>query len=189
MLYVWKQLTKKALLVDVCVGCEPFRRQRLDENAWQELREEYPDVATCCVTADTGFEHHKSIPVAKWVRLRYAKLRNPVRVTVVRNQKKTYLQMVEQWGKFPSAQFRQCTSDLKRGPIEKYIRNIRTLPHKVVINCVGIRAQESQNRARQSAWSVNQAHNRRLVASVFVLSDDTKARRRRREMFSRFVVR
>jgi hypothetical protein len=32
---------------------------------------------------------------------------------VVRNPKRTYLELVEQRGMFPSAQFRQCTSDLK----------------------------------------------------------------------------
>lgn len=35
---------------------------------------------------------------------------------------KTFLGMVERRGKWPSAQHRQCTSDLKRGPIEKFIR-------------------------------------------------------------------
>lgn len=32
---------------------------------------------------------------------------------------KTFLEMVEKRGKFPSAAYRQCTSDLKRGPISK----------------------------------------------------------------------
>lgn len=58
---------------------------------------------------------------------------------VVRNPNKTYLEMVRARGKFPSAQFRQCTSDLKRGPIQKFIRR---LPYQVLINCMGLRAQE-----------------------------------------------
>ena len=37
---------------------------------------------------------------------------------------KTFFEMVERRQKFPSPQYRQCTSDLKRGPIEKQIRAI-----------------------------------------------------------------
>jgi len=69
---------------------------------------------------------------------------------VIRNPNKTYLEMVRRRGKFPSAQFRQCTSDLKRGPVQKFIRQ---LPHRVLINCMGMRAQESAQRARQEPWS------------------------------------
>jgi len=64
------------------------------------LREEYPDVETICVTADTGFEHRKPIPAAEWVKMRCASLANPVPVVVVRNAKKTYLEMVERRGNF-----------------------------------------------------------------------------------------
>ncbi len=67
-----------------------------------------------------------------------------------RNPNKTYLEMVCARGKFPSAHFRQCTSDLKRDPIHKFIRQ---LPHPVLINCVGMRPQESAQRARQEPWS------------------------------------
>ena len=73
-------------------------------------------------------------------------------LTVVRNAKRTYLEMVEQRGMFPSPQFRQCTSDLKRGPIEKFIRS---LPHRLVVNCFGIRAEES--RARLLPLSTNRS--------------------------------
>ena len=65
-------------------------------------------------------------------------------LTVVRNAKRTYLEMMEQRGMFPSPQFRHCTSDLKRSPIEKLIRG---LPYKVIVNCIGIRAEESHARA------------------------------------------
>lgn len=73
---------------------------------------------------------------------------------VARNQNKTYLEMVRVRGKFPSAQFRQCTSDLKRGPIQKFIRQ---LPHPVQINCMVMRAQESAQRARQEPWSQDES--------------------------------
>jgi 3'-phosphoadenosine 5'-phosphosulfate sulfotransferase (PAPS reductase)/FAD synthetase len=61
--------------------------------------------------------------------------------------------MVEQRGMFPSPQSRQCTSDLKRGPIEKFIRS---LPHKVFVNCIGIRAEESHSRSRLAPLSRNE---------------------------------
>ena len=53
---------------------------------------------------------------------------------------------------FPSPKFRQCTSDLKRSPVEKFIR---TLPHKVIVNCIGIRAEESHSRSRLAPLAVN----------------------------------
>jgi 3'-phosphoadenosine 5'-phosphosulfate sulfotransferase (PAPS reductase)/FAD synthetase len=47
---------------------------------------------------------------------------------------------------FPSSAARFCTSDLKTGPIW---REIRQAGHKKVINCVGIRAEESKSRAKK----------------------------------------
>lgn len=50
---------------------------------------------------------------------------------------------------WPSAANRQCTSDLKRGPIEREIRRImRDRGVSLVVNCTGIRADESPNRAK-----------------------------------------
>jgi 3'-phosphoadenosine 5'-phosphosulfate sulfotransferase (PAPS reductase)/FAD synthetase len=60
--------------------------------------------------------------------------------------------MVAQRGMFPSAQYRQCTSDLKRGPIEKYIR---TLPFRLIFNCMGIRSEESTSRSKLQSLSLN----------------------------------
>jgi DNA sulfur modification protein DndC len=76
---------------------------------------------------------------------------------VVRNPNKTYLEMVEKRGMFPSASTRQCTSDLKRGPIQKFIRH---LPEKFIINCTGIRAGESHARAKQSPWKFDEAQSK-----------------------------
>ena len=54
---------------------------------------------------------------------------------------KTFFEMVERRGMWPSPKYRQCTSDLKRGPIEKAIRNyVKDLDNKLIVNCVGIRA-------------------------------------------------
>ncbi len=60
---------------------------------------------------------------------------------------------------FPSAQYPQCTPDLKRGPIEKYIQS---LPHKVIVNCIGIRAEELNTRRRLSWLELNRSVTTRI---------------------------
>jgi 3'-phosphoadenosine 5'-phosphosulfate sulfotransferase (PAPS reductase)/FAD synthetase len=102
--------------------------------------------------ADTGFEHKRPISAADFARQRCAEF--GLELTVVRNLKRTYPEMVEQRGMFSSAQYRQCTSDLKRAPIEKYIRS---LPHKVIVNSIGIRAEESNTRRRLSPLELNRS--------------------------------
>jgi 3'-phosphoadenosine 5'-phosphosulfate sulfotransferase (PAPS reductase)/FAD synthetase len=47
---------------------------------------------------------------------------------------------------------------LKRGPIE---RLIRSLGYKVVIHCMGIRAEESRSRAQLQPWSANNSQTTR----------------------------
>ena len=59
--------------------------------------------------------------------------------------RRTLLEMIAERGMFPSPQQRQCTSDLKRGPIE---RTIRRLGATLVVNCMGMRAEESPNRSK-----------------------------------------
>jgi 3'-phosphoadenosine 5'-phosphosulfate sulfotransferase (PAPS reductase)/FAD synthetase len=114
------------------------------------VRNQFPDSPTYTVMADTGFEHRRPISAADFARERCAEF--GLNLTVVRNPKRTYLEMVERRGMFPSPRFRQCTSDLKRSPIEKFIR---TLPHKFIVNCIGIRAEESHSRSRLSPLGVN----------------------------------
>ena len=53
---------------------------------------------------------------------------------------------------FRSTQYRQCTSDLKCVPIEKYIR---ALPFRLIFNCIGIRSEESPPRSKLPPLSVN----------------------------------
>jgi len=68
---------------------------------------------------------------------------------------KTFFQMVEHRGAFPTPQLRQCTSDLKRGPIEREIRRyLASHPQfrGVVVNCMGLRAAESASRARAEVF-------------------------------------
>jgi 3'-phosphoadenosine 5'-phosphosulfate sulfotransferase (PAPS reductase)/FAD synthetase len=52
---------------------------------------------------------------------------------------------------WPSAQMRYCTADLKRGPISRELR--RLFPSGTVICAMGLRAQESQTRARRPTFS------------------------------------
>ena len=115
------------------------------------VRSLFPDIPTYCVMADTGFEHVRPVSAVQWSRQIAARF--GLELHVVSNPNKTYLEMVRARGKFPSAQFRQCTSDLKRGPIQKFLRQ---LPHPLIINCMGVRAQESVQRARQETWSQDQ---------------------------------
>jgi DNA sulfur modification protein DndC len=69
-------------------------------------------------------------------------------VTVCRATK-TFFEMVERRGMFPSPKYRQCTSDLKRGPIERTIREISLATGRtLIVNCMGMRAQESSSRAK-----------------------------------------
>ena len=114
------------------------------------VRNKFRDSPTHVVMADTGFEHQRPISAADFARHWCAEF--GLNLTVVRNPKRTYLEMVERRGMFPSPKFRQCTSDLKRSPIEKFIR---TLPHKMIVNCIGIRAEESHSRSRLAPLAVN----------------------------------
>ncbi|MDE3103867.1 MAG: phosphoadenosine phosphosulfate reductase family protein [Acidobacteriota bacterium] len=110
----------------------------------------FPNAPTFAVMADTGFEHQRPISALDFARFRCAEFN--VSLTVVRNPRRSYLEMVEQRGMFPSAKYRQCTSDLKRGPIEKYIR---TLPFRLIFNCMGIRSEESPSRSKSRPLSLN----------------------------------
>lgn len=69
--------------------------------------------------------------------------------------KKTFFELVEQRGMFPSPMTRQCTSDLKRGPIHKMIRKIcNERGFNKVIDCLGLRAEESPSRAKKEAFKL-----------------------------------
>lgn len=72
--------------------------------------------------------------------------------------RRTLFEMIESRGMFPSPSQRQCTSDLKRGPIEREVRrHLKTIPgHSLrVVNCMGMRAQESAARAKRATWKFN----------------------------------
>lgn len=83
---------------------------------------------------------------------------------------KTFLEMVETRGMWPSAQYRQCTSDLKRGPIMKFIRNdLKARGKEIAVNCMGIRAQESVSRSKKEPFKYNKKEsvNKRTTRHVY----------------------
>lgn len=80
---------------------------------------------------------------------------------IVAKASKTLLEMVErrfvsrpEVPSWPSASTRQCTSDLKRGPIQREVRRYaKANGFKTIVNCLGLRAQESPGRAKRVAFS------------------------------------
>lgn len=55
---------------------------------------------------------------------------------------------------WPGDATRQCTSDLKRDPVKKVIRNYaKEFSHTRIINCMGLRAQESAKRAKKPCYA------------------------------------
>lgn len=61
---------------------------------------------------------------------------------------------------FPSSATRQCTSDLKRGPIEREIRAYaKEHGYTSIVSIAGIRAQESAARAKQLPWKRNDSQS------------------------------
>ncbi|APP78124.1 MULTISPECIES: phosphoadenosine phosphosulfate reductase domain-containing protein [Xanthomonas] len=78
---------------------------------------------------------------------------------------KTFLQMVERRYEvrpgpnsscWPGAKSRQCTSDLKRGPIEREVRRYaKDKLFSTVVSCMGMRAAESPARAKRIALTIN----------------------------------
>lgn len=84
---------------------------------------------------------------------------------IVATAVKTFFEMVEHRYKvrpgpnspcWPSSASRQCTSDLKRGPVEREVRRYAKVHgFKTIISCLGIRAKESPGRAKRPAMSKN----------------------------------
>lgn len=71
---------------------------------------------------------------------------------------KTFFEMVERRKMFPSARYRQCTSDLKRNPIEKFIRHdMKHRKNNIAINCMGLRAEESSGRSKKEVLKLNKS--------------------------------
>jgi DNA sulfur modification protein DndC len=92
---------------------------------------------------------HAELPGVEWegvIDHIRATIRHPLHIT---RSKRGLLEMIEQRGMFPSPTLRQCTSDLKRGPIE---REVRQHGYKLIVNCMGLRAEESSSRAKAQTF-------------------------------------
>ncbi len=70
---------------------------------------------------------------------------------------RTFFEIVERRQMFPSPRMRWCTSDLKRGGIEKAIRATGA---KLIVSCDGRRAQESPNRSRIEPFSLSERNSK-----------------------------
>ncbi len=80
-----------------------------------------------------------------------------VPLKVVKNQRKDFVDMVLLRGMFPSAQFRQCTSDLKTQVIDKFVREeMKRRGATVGFNCIGLRSLESVPRSKRFPLFINQ---------------------------------
>lgn len=90
---------------------------------------------------------------------------------IVAKARKTLLEMVERRFRnrpevpsWPSASTRQCTSDLKRGPIQREVRAYaKANGFKVIVNCLGLRAQESPGRAKRQAFRKNETDSNSVL--------------------------
>ena len=72
---------------------------------------------------------------------------------------KTLLDRVEERGMWPGIHQRWCTAGHKRGPIERELRrHLRTRPRfrGRLVNCLGIRRDESAARAKKTPWRKNE---------------------------------
>lgn len=63
---------------------------------------------------------------------------------------------------WPSAKHRQCTSDLKRGPLDREARRYAAAHgFSTVVSCMGIRAAESSARSKLAPWRANKRNSTR----------------------------
>lgn len=68
---------------------------------------------------------------------------------------------------WPSPSTRQCTSDLKTGPIRKLVNRLSLeRGGGVVIHALGLRAQESDNRASKPAWEFDEGSSTERVNNL-----------------------
>jgi 3'-phosphoadenosine 5'-phosphosulfate sulfotransferase (PAPS reductase)/FAD synthetase len=81
------------------------------------------------------------------------------------------LQQIEQYGKFPDADNRHCTSDQKRGPKHRFFTAItreRALGRKMrILEINGERADESTARKRKSAFEHNRVASNKTKRDVW----------------------
>ena len=76
---------------------------------------------------------------------------------------RSLLERIEARGRFPDSGRRFCTSDLKRGPIERELRHyLKSHPRFAgrLVNAMGLRADESAARARKTPWKRSDRNSR-----------------------------
>jgi 3'-phosphoadenosine 5'-phosphosulfate sulfotransferase (PAPS reductase)/FAD synthetase len=103
---------------------------------------------------------HAVLPEVDWLGcMEHIKDTVPADIPVIHSYaKKTFFEMVDHRQHWPSPSYRQCTSDLKRGPLERDIRRfLKKNPQYggLVVNCMGLRAEESPNRAKATPFKHN----------------------------------
>ena len=77
---------------------------------------------------------------------------------IIARARRGFFEMVEARGMFPSPQYRQCTSDQKRGPIERELRRYLAAHPRYngqLVNAMGMRAEESPARSRRATVTLN----------------------------------
>lgn len=81
---------------------------------------------------------------------------------IVVRAKVTFMGEVERRQNWPSPKYRSCTSQLKQGPIEKAVRH--HLKNNglsgLVVNCMGLRAAESCQRAKRVPLLLNERNSK-----------------------------
>lgn len=102
-------------------------------------------------------------------------------VHIVKREIGDLLEHVEKRGMWPSSTARYCTSDHKRDQASKVIRslakNIKVDRPVRVLNCMGIRAQESTARSKKKSFQVDKrlSSKSRLVDVYFPIFEWTEA--------------
>ena len=101
---------------------------------------------------------HAVLPEVEWDGVEeHVRATTPHHELYTCRSRRTLLQMIEERGMFPSPKNRQCTSDLKRGPLEKTIRH---MGHKLIVNCMGMRAQESSSRSKLATLKFSERNSK-----------------------------
>lgn len=109
---------------------------------------------------------HAVLPEVEWDGVEEHVHANAMGIPVFTcKSRRTLLEMIEERGMFPSPTLRQCTSDLKRGPIERTIREITReggafAGRKLIVNCMGMRAEESPNRAKLATFKFSERNSK-----------------------------
>lgn len=110
---------------------------------------------------------HANLGAVEWAgAIEHIKATTNGEPLLVCESRRDLLQMIEERGMFPSPSNRQCTSDLKRGPIERTIRGamkdrmMANPGHHIIVNCMGMRAEESPGRAKLDTLKLSERNSK-----------------------------